>query len=92
MVSALLLETVLFIIRTTLPPKMHQAAARRAQEARMARQNQRQQLEATAGAGAEAAAPAGSSDIGSSGGGGQAESSKAEPVSDRKPAAEKKAD
>ena len=38
MVSALLLETVLFIIRTTLPPKMHQAAARRAQEARLARQ------------------------------------------------------
>lgn len=43
MVSALVLETVLFIIRTTVPPKLHQEAARRAVAARVAQQQERQQ-------------------------------------------------
>ncbi|KAL4459012.1 hypothetical protein ABPG75_013877 [Micractinium tetrahymenae] len=41
MVSALVLETVLFIIRTTVPPKLHREAARRAVAARVARQQER---------------------------------------------------
>lgn len=48
MVGALVMETVLFIIRTSVPPKLHLAAARRATAARVARQAQRQQQEAAA--------------------------------------------
>jgi hypothetical protein len=34
MVSAMILETVLFVIRTTVPPKLHIAAAERARRIR----------------------------------------------------------
>ena len=54
MVAALLLETVLYIIRTTVPPKLHRAAARRAQLERMALQNERQVAALAAGADASA--------------------------------------
>ncbi|KAL4859082.1 hypothetical protein ACK3TF_000861 [Chlorella vulgaris] len=66
MVLAMLLETVLYILRTTMPPKLHQQAARRAVAARVAAQQQRHMREAAAagqeaglaGAGAEGGATA----------------------------------
>ena len=36
MVSVMLLETVLYVIRTTVPPKLHYAVEQRAQEKRQA--------------------------------------------------------
>ena len=36
MVSVMLLETVLYVIRTTVPPKLHYAVEQRAQEKRRA--------------------------------------------------------
>ena len=49
MVGAMVLETVLFIIRTSVPPRLHAAAAERAQKARAERamllQQQQQQQE-----------------------------------------------
>ncbi|PSC76566.1 Thymic stromal cotransporter [Micractinium conductrix] len=45
MVCALVLETTLYIIRTTVPPTLHQAAARQAVTARIARQQERLQRE-----------------------------------------------
>lgn len=66
MVGALVMETVLFIIRTSVPPKLHLEAARRATAARVARQAERQRQEAAAleggvagPAGAEGAAAGG---------------------------------
>lgn len=65
MMIAMLLETVLYIIRTTVPPKLHQEAARRAVAARVAGQQERlrREMAATAAEGeAGAAAPAGARD------------------------------
>lgn len=61
MVGALTLETVLFIIRTSVPPKLHLAAARRATAARVARQAERQKREAAALEGAAGSAAGGGS-------------------------------
>lgn len=85
MVGALVLETVLFIIRTTVPPKLHQAAAARATAARVARQQealQREMAAAAAGGGGEEVAEAAAAGSGGDGGAAGAP----------KPAAEKKAD
>ncbi|PRW59541.1 Vacuolar ER assembly isoform 1 [Chlorella sorokiniana] len=65
MVGALVLETVLFIIRTSVPPKLHLAAARRATAARVARQAERQKQETTAFQGPAGAAGAQGSAAGS---------------------------
>ena len=98
MVGALVMETVLFIIRTSVPPKLHLAAARRATAARVARQAERQRqeaaaLEGEAAGGAEGAAAAGSK----AAAGGQAargggKGGAARGMQPAKPASEKKED
>lgn len=50
MAVALILETTLFILRTTVPPKLHQEAARRAVAARVAKQQEQHLTEQRAGA------------------------------------------
>lgn len=83
MVGALLLETVLYIIRTTVPPKLHQAAARRATAARVAKQQERLRREAEGGAGRGAAGGTGAGGGGAAGGG-QAAGTAIKPAEEKK--------
>jgi len=93
MVGALVMETVLFIIRTSVPPKLHLAAARQATAARVARQAQRQQQEAAAlqgtagtaeGAAGSAAAGEGTAARGGRKGGAGQGSQPAKPAAEKK--------
>lgn len=68
MTSALVLETVLFIIRTTVPPKLHREAARRAVAARVAKQQERHLSEQRRGAGASSSGGGPGGEAGTSGG------------------------
>jgi hypothetical protein len=58
MVSAMLLETVLYILRTSVPPKLHAAAAARAVAARVAEQQERHKREIAAGGAAASSSTA----------------------------------
>ncbi|KAL4421050.1 hypothetical protein ABPG77_007525 [Micractinium sp. CCAP 211/92] len=97
MASSLVLETVLFIIRTTVPPKLHREAAWRAVAARVAKQQERYLTEHGRGAEAGASSSGGGSSgpggrVGAGGGGQDVAQQAAGARTAAKPAGEKKDD